>query len=103
MKTFYLVAEVLLYRLFQIAGLFAIGGQLPGRYTQFVPQHNGRAQGIIIERGSAEIRIAGRETVLQFIRIGSDYACRGEFAVAIFQTPFDEGPEFTRFFLVSTS
>ncbi len=63
------------------------------RTSELLSEIDGRPQGIIIECRCTEIGLAGRESALQFIGIGSDDPFGSEFAPAVFETPFHQRPQ----------
>src|SRR5258708_26109559 len=64
--------------------------------TLFRSKRRGGTERVVVERGRAQIGIPGRETILELVAVRRHDPLRGELAMAIFQTPFDERPQLPR-------
>ena len=80
-------------RLSELRSLPFVNSQRFTRTSELLSEIDGRPQGIIIECRCTEIGLAGRESALQFIGIGSDDPFGSEFAPAVFETPFHQRPQ----------
>lgn len=86
-------AEMAFNRLSELRSLPFVNSQRFTRTSELLSEIDGRPQGIIIECRCTEIGLAGRESALQFIGIGSDDPFGSEFAPAVFETPFHQRPQ----------
>ena len=60
---------------------------------QLTAEHGGATQGIVVERGGAEVGLAGRETPLQLVAVGEHHTGVVQVTAAVLQTPLDERPQ----------
>ena len=86
--------EVAFYGLGEPGGLALVRVGDGLSLAEIAGKHRGGKQGVVIEGGSGEIGIPGRETSLQFVTVGTDDTLRIQLPAAVFQAPADQWPEF---------